>query len=142
MKLTTTLKSLLTEIASIESIASAIRGKQVCVIYYEGDEPGGKGLRLIEPVCLGTTKGGNRAVRAYDIEGASHTGYLGKQILPGWRIFRLDKILSLNPSGEVFTNPREGFNVNGDKTFRGGVCIVKAEFDGSYNTPEDEINIT
>jgi predicted DNA-binding transcriptional regulator YafY len=128
MKLTTTLKSLLTEIASIESIASAIRGKQVCVIYYEGDEPGGKGLRLIEPVCLGTTKGGNRAVRAYDIEGASHTGYLGKQILPGWRIFRLDKILSLNPSGEVFTNPREGFNVNGDKTFRGGVCLVKAEF--------------
>jgi hypothetical protein len=53
---------------------------------------------------------------------------LGKQILPGWRIFRLDKILSLNPSGEVFTNPREGFNVNGDKTFRGGVCLVKAEF--------------
>jgi len=40
----------------------------------------------------------------------------------------LDKILSLNPSGEVFTNPREGFNVNGDKTFRGGVCLVKAEF--------------
>jgi predicted DNA-binding transcriptional regulator YafY len=128
MKLTNTLKSLLTEIASIESIASAIKGRQVCVVYYDGDEPGGKGLRLIEPVCLGTTKGGNRAVRAYDIEGASHTGYLGKQILPGWRIFRLDKIMSLNPSGEVFTTPREGFNFNGDKTFRGGVCLVKAEF--------------
>jgi predicted DNA-binding transcriptional regulator YafY len=129
MKLTNTLKTLLTEIASIESISSAIKGKQVCVIYYDGDEPGGKGLRLIEPVCLGTTMAGNKAVRAYDIEGSSHTGYLGKQILPGWRIFRLDKIMSLNPSGDVFTTPREGFNFNGDRTFQNGVCIVKAQFD-------------
>ena len=87
-------------------------------------------MRLIEPVCLwGQQKRGNKAVRAYDVEGASHTGFLGKQILPGWRIFRLDKIMSLNPTGEVFTNPREGFNFTGDKTFAGGICIVKAEFE-------------
>ena len=128
MKLTTALKSLITEVASIDSISSAIKGNQVCVIYYDGDEPGGKGLRLIEPVCLGTTKAGNKAVRAYDIEGASHTHYIGKQILPGWRIFRLDKIMSLNPTGELFTTPREVFNFNGDKTFAGGICIVKANF--------------
>jgi predicted DNA-binding transcriptional regulator YafY len=129
MKLTSALKDLITEMASYESIESAITNKQVCVIYYDGDEPGGKGLRLIEPVCLGTTVAGNRAIRAYDIEGVSHTDYIGKQLLPGWRIFRLDKIISLNITNEVFTIPREGFNFDGDKTFLGGICIVKAEFD-------------
>ncbi len=36
--------------------------------------------------------------------------------------------MTLNPTGEVFTTPRPGFNFNGDKTFAGGVCIVKADF--------------
>ena len=129
MKLTSALKDLITEMASYESIESAITNKQVCVIYYNGDEPGGKGLRSIEPVCLRTTIAGNKAIRAYDIEGVSHTDYIGKQLLPGWRIFRLDKILSLNITNEVFTTPREGFNFDGDKTFLGGICIVKAEFE-------------
>ena len=129
MKLYNIAKSLILEIASIDSIVDAIKKRNKIVIYYDGDEPGGKGLRLIEPVCLGTTIAGNKAIRAYDIEGVSHTDYIGKQLLPGWRIFRLDKILSLNITNEVFTTPREGFNFDGDKTFLGGICIVKAEFE-------------
>jgi len=126
MKLTTTLKSLLTEIASIESIASAIRGKQVCVIYYDGDEPGGKGLRQIEPVCFGYSKAGNPVLRAWDSEGASHRGVLGLKPLPGWRLFRVDKILSFKPSGERFTTPKPGYNTNGDKSMTR--VIINARF--------------
>jgi hypothetical protein len=65
-----------------------IKNKIVVTIYYDGDEPGGKGYRTIEPVCVGYSKAGNLVLRAWDIEGASHTNTTGEQPLPGWRLFR------------------------------------------------------
>ena len=47
------------EVASIDSIIKSIRNKNKIIIYYDGDEPGGKGLREIEPVCFGYSKAGN-----------------------------------------------------------------------------------
>lgn len=67
-------------------------------------------------MCLGVSKSGNKVLRAWDEEGASHTGYKGEQPLPGWRLFRLDKILSLKPTGENFVQKRPNYNVNGDKS--------------------------
>lgn len=125
MKLQESLKNLIVEIASMDSILDAIKNKQVCVIYYDGDEPGGRGLRQIEPVCLGVSKSGNKVVRAWDDEGASHTSYTGEQPLPGWRLFRLDKILSCKPTGEVFTQMRPDFNSNGDKSMKSVILIAK-----------------
>ena len=126
MKLQESLKQLILEIASIESITSAIKNKDKIVIYYDGDEPGGRGLRKIEPVCLGRMRGTNNlAVRAWDEEGASHTSYKGEQPLPGWRLFRLDKILSLNPTGKKFTEKRPNFNPNGDKSMQSIILIAK-----------------
>ena len=130
MKLQGALKGLIYEIASLDSIADAIKNRQVVVIYYDGDEPGGRGLRQIEPVCLGVSKAGNRVLRAWDSEGASHTGYKGEQPLPGWRLFRLDKILSNKPTGEVYNEPKPGYNFNGDKSMVS--VIINAKFD---NTP-------
>lgn len=116
MRLQETLKDLLVEIASIESVVDCIKNKKICIIYYDGDEPGGRGLRQIEPVCLGVSKSGNKVLRAWDEEGASHTGFKGEQPLPGWRLFRVDKILSLKPTGENFTQMRPNYNPNGDKS--------------------------
>ena len=113
-----------------DSIVDAIKNRQVVVIYYDGDEPGGRGLREIEPVCLGVSKAGNKVLRAWDSEGASHTGYKGEQPLPSWRLFRLDKILSNKPTGEVYNTPRPGYNFNGDKSMVS--VIINAKFD---NTP-------
>ena len=123
MKLQESLKGLICEIASIDSIIDAIKNKKKCIIYYDGDEPGGKGLREIEPVCLGTSKAGNKVVRAWDDEGASHRDYLGTRPLPGWRMFRLDKILTLKPTGENFTEMRPNFNPNGDKSMKSIIII-------------------
>ena len=92
MKLYNTFKSLILEIASVDSIVDAIKKRDKIIIYYDGDEPGGRGLRLIEPVCFGYSKADNPVVRAWDAQGASHTAYLGEQPLPGWRLFRVDKI--------------------------------------------------
>lgn len=126
MKLKESLKQLILEIASIQSVTDAIKNKDKVIIYYDGDEPGGRGLRQIEPVCLGRMKGtGNLALRAWDEEGASHTGYKGEQPLPGWRLFRLDKVLSLKLSGEKFTEMRPNFNPNGDKSMQSVIIVAK-----------------
>lgn len=114
MKLYNTFKSLILEVASVDEIIKAIKNKDKIIIYYDGDEPGGRGLREIEPVCFGYSKANNPVLRAWDNEGASHTAYKGEQPLPGWRLFRVDKILSFKPTGEKFTQMKPNYNPNGD----------------------------
>lgn len=116
MKLYNTFNQLILEVASRDQIFSAIRDRRVCVIYYEGDEPGGRGLRVIEPVAFGLSKKGNAVLRAWDREGASHRAYLGKKPLPSWRFFRVDKINFIRPTQETFDTPRPNYNPNGDKS--------------------------
>ena len=116
MKLKNILKSLLTEIADREELKNCIKKRKVCIIYYEGDDPYGKGQRTIEPVCLGVSLAGNTVLRAWDIEGASQSSALGEQPLPGWRMFDVNKISSLQPTSEIFTQMRPGYNPNGDKS--------------------------
>ncbi len=126
MKLQESLKGLINEIASLDSIVNAIKNRHRVIIYYDGDEPGGRGIREIEPVCLGISKAGNKVLRAWDNEGSSHTAYIGDQPLPSWRLFRLDKILSNKPTGEVYNEIRPGYNLNGDKSMVS--VIINAKF--------------
>ena len=132
MKLYNVAKSLILEIASIDSIGDAINKRNKIIIYYDGDEPGGRGLREIEPVCFGYSKADNPVLRAWDYQGASHTAYKGEQPLPGWRLFRVDKILSFKPTNEKFNTPRPNYNPNGDKSMVR--VIVNARFDNSEFT--------
>jgi predicted DNA-binding transcriptional regulator YafY len=130
MRLTESLRGLILEIASLDSIQSAVNNRNVVIINYDGDEPGGKGIREVEPVALGKSKAGNLVMRGWDREGSSHTAYKGEQPLPGWRLFRLDKILSFKPTGEIYNEPKPGYNFNGDKSMVSVITIAK--FD---NTP-------
>lgn len=127
MKLYNTLKNLIVEVAAIDNIVDSIRNRKRVVIYYDGDEPGGRGLRVIEPVCYGYSKSDNPVLRAWDYEGASHTAYLGEKPLPGWRLFRVDRITYYQPSAEVFNEPRPNYNPNGDKSM--SKVIINAKFD-------------
>ena len=129
MKLQETFRSVLLEVASMDDVQRAIKQKQVVTIFYDGDEPGGRGLRTVEPVCLGFSKAGNRVVRVWDMEGASHTARTGEQPLPGWRLMRLDKIMTLKPTEKNFTTPRPGYNFNGDKSMTR--VITYAQFDNN-----------
>ena len=135
MKLQETLKGLICEIASVDSVVNAIKNKQKVVIYYDGDEPGGKGLRVIEPVCFGYSKAENPVLRAWDMEGASHTAYKGEKPLPGWRLFRLDKTSFMRPTAETFNETRPNYNPNGDKSMTR--VIINAKFD----QPEPQIPV-
>lgn len=125
MKLLESLKHLITEAASIDDIKKSIEQKQVCSIYYEGDEPGGRGLREIEPVALGRSKAGNLVYRAWDRTGASHTAYKGEQPLPSWRLFRVDKTTMYKPTRDTFTKAQPGYNFNGDKSMTQVIIIAK-----------------
>lgn len=127
MKLYNVTKSLIFEQASIDSITDAINNKMKVIIYYDGDEPGGRGLREIEPVCLGVSKKGNLVLRAWDSEGASHRGFLGIRPLPSWRLFRLDRITSFRPTGESFNTMRPNYNPRGDKSMTN--VYINAKFD-------------
>ena len=72
MKLLNNLKTIITEIAAVTDVQDAINNKKVIIINYDGKEYG-KGYREIEPVCLGISKRGNQVLRAWEIEGSSHT---------------------------------------------------------------------
>lgn len=135
MKLQESLKTLILEIASIDSVQRAINNRNVVSINYAGDKPGGEGLREIEPVALGRSKQGNLVVRAWEREGASHTAYKNEQPLPGWRFFKLDKILMFKPTGEIYNQPRPGYNFNGDKSMSSVMTIAK--FDNTTPTTQN-----
>jgi predicted DNA-binding transcriptional regulator YafY len=123
MKFKDTIRDLICEIAHFDNVIDAIKNRQKCIIYYDGDEPGGMGIRQIEPVCLGVSKSGNKVLRAWDHEGASHRGYTGEKPLPGWRMFRLDKILVFKSTDENFDKIRPNFNPNGDKSMKSVIII-------------------
>jgi predicted DNA-binding transcriptional regulator YafY len=126
MKLLEITKLLITEIASLNDVQKSIRDKNVVIVYYNGDIPGGKGLRRIEPVCVGYSKSGNLVLRAWDLDGASHTDTTGEQPLPGWRLFRLDKIFTYKSTSDKFSQVRPNYNPNGDKSMK--KVILNAKF--------------
>ena len=114
MKLYNVIKQLIFE-ASSDEITNAIKNRNLVTIYYNGKDNGGKGLRVIEPFCYGTSKRGNKVIRAWEREGASYSAAKEGNVLPGWRLFRVDKILTFKPTMDNFTEMRPNYNPNGDK---------------------------
>jgi hypothetical protein len=118
-------KLLLTEGVSNDAIIKAINDHEYVYLYYEGDpESGGvsRGARTVRMYLLGQTTAGNLAVRSFQDRGKSfslspesprkrkdheyHIDVDGKE-KPGWRLFRLDRISSLYPTGKRFID-KEG----------------------------------
>jgi predicted DNA-binding transcriptional regulator YafY len=126
MKLIKTLSKLITEVASIDDVQKSIKQKNVITINYQGDEYG-KGYRDIEPVFLGISKKGNMVLRAWERQGASHSNKVEGNPIPGWRMFRLDKILTYALQGDKFNEVRPLYNPNGDNSMVR--VIVNAKFD-------------
>jgi predicted DNA-binding transcriptional regulator YafY len=116
MKLLSNLKNIITEAVSMSDIQDSIKKKKVIVIYYDGDDNGGKGYRTIEPVCFGLSKKGNRALRAWELEGASWSEKNEGNYLPGWRFFRTDKIFTYKDTLDNFSEMRPNYNPNGDRS--------------------------
>ncbi len=128
MKLYNSLKGLILEATNRVDIEKAIKGRNVVSIYYAGDTTLNPGWRTIEPVCDGMSRTkvgpGNLVVRAWQRDGATDR----PRTMPGWRLFRADRITSWNPTLDTFDEPRPNFNPTGDKTLRNNACFVIADF--------------
>ena len=129
MKLYNTLKSIILEAAEKQKVRKAINDRQRVQIDYripEGEAPDGvtEGPRVIEPVCLGISKGGNKVIRAWQLS-PEEDGGVSNRGIPGWKLFRLDRITYFTPTGTNFDEPRPNFNPDGDKTMSEVIQIVK-----------------
>ena len=133
MRLYNTIKQIILE-KSFDQIANSVRNKNLVTIYYDGEDNGGKGLRVIEPFCFGISKAGNTVIRAWEREGASFTAQKGEQPLPGWRLFRVDRIGSYNVDPrDSFNEPRPLYNPN-DKGMTSIKLCAKFETEQIWTT--------
>jgi predicted DNA-binding transcriptional regulator YafY len=135
MKLVRSLSKVITEVAALDNVQSSIKQKNIITINYDGDEYG-KGYRDVEPVCLGISKAGNMVLRAWERQGSSHSNKVDGNPIPGWRLFRLDKILTYALQGDSFTEVRPKYNPNGDRSMER--VILNAVFDYTPNTDDIE----
>ena len=130
MKLLNNLSQLILEAANLDVVQDSIRNKKVITINYDGDEYG-KGYRDIEPVCVGYSKKGELVLRAWERQGVSHSKVTKNNPVPGWRFFKLVKILTYQPQGDTFYEMRPDYNPDGDKLMSS--VILNAKFDDTQN---------
>ncbi|MBP5456871.1 MAG: hypothetical protein J6Y37_10245 [Paludibacteraceae bacterium] len=127
------IKSLLLEEVEQNKVAYAVKKRhEVSFKYDSGDgDPRGKMERItVQPVALGTTKAGNPCFRAYQINGSSESAEKKEGVIPGWRLFLLDRVVpnTWRDTGKIFKEPPM-YNPNGDKTM--AEVLVQADFAGS-----------
>lgn len=121
-------RQLINEGGSRDTIVDAINGHKYLYIYYSGDNTVMKGYRIIMPFVIGTFDSGEVVLRAWETEGNSDTFYRkgvdkrrrldheyfvdnGKEI-PGWRLFKVDKITKIYPTGKKFNKIPPKYNPN------------------------------
>lgn len=113
-------RQLLNESVGESSIVDAINKHKYVHIYYAGDDTIMKGYRTIMPMVLGHSKskkaqreGGYLLLRAWQEAGStdSRKVYYNQKgkAKPGWRLFRVDRITSFLPTGQVFSTAKDKF---------------------------------
>ena len=90
------LQNILNESISSDKVNDAIDNKYQVIITYDSENGGGLGKRIIEPYVYGLSSSGNEVVRAYQFSGDSLRG------TPKWKLFRLDRIKSWEPTKKHF----------------------------------------
>ena len=153
-----TFRNLLTEGVSETDIAKYINNHEVVFIYYDGDEKTQKGKRSIRPFVLGTSKAGFKVLRAWQDNGASwhfanrktrepsekHDFWNDEDgTKPGWRMFRVDKISKIYPTGVKFHDENglvkipAGYHEGGDDDMTSIEAYVSTKTEPDYKEKYD-----
>ena len=113
--------------SNMQHLKDAINNKFVCMIDYRGEINGkvDNGIRYIEPYVIGTNNIGNTLLRAWMIKGVSRTGKIDPSLVPGWRLYRFDRIFNVNSTDEKFTVAKKGYNFKDSKMID---IIISATF--------------
>ena len=93
----------------LELVKNAIEGRRNLILHYD------PGARSIEPHAVGYSSSGEILLRAYQTSGASASGEHAN-----WKLFRLDRAISVDDGGAVFDGPRPEYR-RGDRAMRGGI---------------------
>lgn len=97
----------------VQKLEDAMSNKFICRIDYRGEQGNVlNGVRIIEPVALGVDSSGSTLLRAWLIRGVSKTGRVNPRLVPGWRLFRVDRIRTMTPTLEKFSKARKGYNAD------------------------------
>ncbi len=113
MNLYSQLKNLILEATSRSDIENAMDNRRIVSLRYDdGEDPGGKSERFIEVYCYGSSLADNDIIRVYQVGGDTKT------IQPGWKTFRIDRMLDFRILGGTFEEPRPLFNPTGDKSMK------------------------
>lgn len=128
-------KILLNESVSINDVNNAINGhNRVIINYHANGKNEHSGPRIIEVYVYGLTKSGNPVIRAFQPYGDTTTK------IPGWKLFRLDRITSWKVTDQTFNEPPSSyynscgeFNQNGDNSMGIIYKIIKFNNSGSPN---------
>ena len=132
------IRELLFEEVAQNSVINAIKRRHEVSFKYDsndGDHRGKLERITVQPVAIGTTKGGNPCFRAYQTNGSSESAEKGEGKLPGWRLFLLDRVVpnTWKDSGKIFNEPPM-YNPDGDKTM--DTVLMQADFKGASNRYE------
>lgn len=90
------LLDVLNESVSSYDVNDAINNRYQVIINYRDEDSHAVEKRLIEPYTYGLSKAGNEVFRAYQYEGDTFRGK------PKWKLFRLDRVESWNPTKQHF----------------------------------------
>jgi hypothetical protein len=109
-----------------EIIVKAIKYGMVFLINYKGEKDNKfmGSERVIYPMVIGKSSKGKILIRGYHLNGWSVSS--NRHVNKIWRMFRLDRVLSLTFTGSFYRLPPVGYNMN-DKGMRGGI-IARADF--------------
>jgi hypothetical protein len=109
-----------------ELITKAIKYGMIFLISYKGEKDNNFAghERVIYPMVVGKSSKGNILVRGYHLNGWSVSN--NRSIEKIWRMFRLDRVISVTFTGSFYRLPPAGYNMN-DRGMRGGI-IAKADF--------------
>jgi len=83
------------------SLLQAIRERRLLRFSYHDH------VREVQPHTYGTTRTGQKALRAYQVGGTSGSGHI-----PDWRIFRIADIRSATLLTETFARAAPGYRKN------------------------------
>jgi hypothetical protein len=107
-------------------IVKAIKYGMIFLLNYKGENDkifiGHE--RVIQPMVIGKSSKGKILIRGWHLNGWSVSSNRHMQKI--WRMFRLDRVLSMTFTGSFYRLPPQGYNMN-DKGMRGGI-IAKADF--------------
>lgn len=104
----------------------AIKYGMIFLVSYKGaKDTHNKGHeRVIYPMVMGRSSTGKKLIRGYHLKGWSVSN--NDNIDRIWRMFRLDRVISVTFTGSFYRLPPAGYNMH-DKGMRGGI-LAKADF--------------